>query len=512
MADFQITQRWLAEQDASRQRPVAFDPTARAKIDRMLTSVWEHQNRFVTGADGRPYCGADDKDLDSDGNTSEYVTFSEGVGYKLFREVLMGLWARKHGDAAIDDKARAAFERTAAWSAAHLRRDRLKTIYDIEQKKWIPVPPEKRDSLLAWRWVPSFADREGGIIHAHKARKDGVWIDGLDAAPDGDFFTIAALRMASLLWPASPASRGWSSWAREMAVDARRKYARQIGGRSHLLGGDEFHKVNGINPSYGFEAIHGMLADLDLEGAAVWRETSQTSFENTVRAADATLHRPVKHLGKIEQREVRGSVHLPPNWVSFDGTTYSDIPWPDLKAKGWYMGWDAVRTLWMKGAFFLATGNPDARRYLLDESGTRADLGPRAFLRREFLKNGRLRTCYSIDGSQRHIDERLCNQETPFANGNYLGYFYAAGDRKMATALVARLSSAYRNGQEPARRGTFEIGGKVEKDNYYSDHWAWMGLAMAAGLVEDFFAGYNAWRASQSSLKKTARDERFFDR
>lgn len=476
--------------------PIHLDKTTVEALDKMLYEVWLHNNKYMLEVGGRPLAGKDDNDIDGDGNRTEYLTVSETIGYKLFREVLMGIHAIKRRDKRLVNLAAQKFGAVFRWANLNLRRDHIEAVYAIDEKRWISVPEKKRDSLLAWRWTPTIDGSRGGIIRSPKFRdSDHVWIDGMDGAPDGDLFTIAALYMASMIWTDMPSSMDYRQAATEMARDVRKKYLQKIGDKWHLLAGDEFFHVNGINPSYGFEAIYDILADLDPPGKDVWREVKCTSMQAAVVGADSTLH-------KLDGTRVQGKVGVPPNWLTFDGTSYKDMPWFDNK--DWFMGWDGIRTLWLKAAYYLYNQNEYARRYLTDHTGTVGDYGPFAFLKREYNRRGLLQLGYGIDGtkSDRTMLEDGTTFESPCSYGIYLGYFYAAGDEDMTMAMINKLKNAYRAGtigeEIGPLEGTFSNGAQVEPDNYFSDYWAWFGIAMALGLTQDFFDIYKARRTGKN--------------
>jgi hypothetical protein len=481
-----VTKDSFAKWAAKSPPPVTFTPDQLKQMDKMIAQVWEHNNQYMVDNDGRPYGDKDDLDLDGDANVREYNTYSETVGYKLFREVLVGLRARRSADKATEDKACLIFEKVWKWTDNNMRRNNLSSVYDIENRRWISTPGKKKDSLLAWRYVPTIEGGRGGIIHSVTSaprKTDGVWIDGLDGAPDADLFVIAALRLAAILWPGKARQNNYLKAAKEMAAAVREKYVAKIGGENYLLGGDEFYKVNGLNPSYSFEAVYDMLAELDPPGRQVWQELKISSLKAAILGADATLH-------NAEGTKVQGKVNVPPNWLTYNGDRFGDMPWFDFR--DYIMGWDGARTLWLKAAYFLYNRNPLALKYLTDNTGTSHDYGPFAFLKKEYRTHGYIQAGFGLDGAE--SDPQMAKEklglEAPFTNGIYLGYFYAAGDKEMASALLKRLSTAY----QPT--GTFEIHGKVEQDNYFSDHWAWFGLAMANGLVTDAFSLYKEWRVA----------------
>ncbi len=471
-------------------------------LESMVLGVFEHQNQVMMSPDGRPYGDKDDKDLDGDKNTSEHQTVSETVGYKLIMADLIAARARKTGNSALEEKIRPLFAKVWQWTNSNMVRKNVPQVYDTEKwlrtyliqkgiKKpgeiktnWVPMPGTKKNSLPAWRWLDDVAEGRGGIIHSVSSaprKSDGVWVDGLDSAPDADLFIIAALRIAAILWPEDSEKYGYYSSAQEMTKDAREKYAVKIGGEWHLVGGDEYYKCNGMNPSYFFEAVCDICSELDPAGREIWQELKFTGMKDTINAANATLH-------KGDGTKVVGSVHVPQNWFTYDGFQYADMPWFD--AIDWMQGWEG-RTPWMKGAYYLYNRNSVAKRFLSDSTGTAKDFGPHAFYVKEFTDNKFIQMGFGMDGTKNDptmVSQNL-DKESPFGNGIYLGYFYAGGDENMTRAMIGKLKDAYQ-----PEIGTFKIFGRVENENYFSDWWGAAGAAMADGMVEDFFGVYKVWR------------------
>ncbi|MBN1283411.1 MAG: hypothetical protein JXA24_06545 [Proteobacteria bacterium] len=476
--------------------PVTWKRTELDEMDCMLREAWEHNALHMNEVSGRPLAHADGDDLDGDGNRGERITVSETVGYKLFMELLMATMARTSGDAELETRAMENFDRAWGWAERNMQRSALASAYDPVAGALVPIPEGKRDSLLAWRYVPG-----AGVIHHAKNRSDGIFIDGLDGAPDGDLFTAASLRLAAVLWPER---QDYLAAAEDIAVDIRAKYVAEIGGEPYLLGGDEFVRISGINPSYSFEAVYDMMGELDPSHAADWQRLKQSSMKAAVAGADSTLSAggPYMSNGRtigFRARRIEGSSNMPPNWLTYDGSGFGDNEWFD--PIDWISGWDGLRTLWMKAAYFLYDGNEAARRYLQDDAGTKEDFGPYGFLKNHLLKHGRLPAGFGIDGSSSGPELSVMNLTEPnaFSLGIYLGFFYAAGDIEAASRMLGGLVDSYHTQQVPGPigigEGTFaEV--RTEGDlDYFGDCWAWFGMAMARGAVEDLFGLYREWRA-----------------
>lgn len=471
-------------------------------MNKMISEVWENNNRYKTEPSGRPLADLDIDDLDRDGDRSERLTYSETVGYKLFMEVLMAAKARKNGDKSMEDMAKANFSKVWDWAQKNLRRDSIARTYDPILDTYKEVPERKKDSLLAWRYIPG-----AGVMSHPGLSPDGIHVDGLDAATDGDLFTVAALRLAAVMWPEDS---GYLESAKEMAADIHAKYVVNIEGEPYLLAGDEFSQISGINPSYSFEAIYDMLAELDPKNAEDWVRIKGTSMKAAIVGADSDLMAggAARFGGSkydFEMRPVRGTSNMPPNWLSYDGDKFRNNAWFD--ANDWICGWDGLRTLWMKASYFLYDGNEAARRYLTDSTGGKSDFGPYGFLKSHFDRNGKLPSGFGIDGS--HVGKELSAQNltepTAFSLGIYLGYFYAAGDKRIARHMLDSLASIYNpkssGGEIKIGEGTFSKVDSKESMDYFGDYWAWFGLAMASGVLETAFDMYKEWRV-QNGLQR----------
>lgn len=472
------------------------------RINSMMVESWEHNNLYMTEDSGRPLAEPDTTDIDEDGNTDERLTVSETVGYKLFMEVLMAAKARSSSNGQIERAAHQNFERVWRWAKKNLQRRAIEP-FAGKNPRLPEIPENKRDALLAWRYAPGT-----GVIYYKEKRADGVYVGGLDGAPDGDLFTVAALRFAAMLWPER---MEYLDAAKDMAKDIYAKYVVDIEGEPYLLAGDGFGEIHGINPSYSFEAIYDMMEELDPPHAAEWQRIKRTSMKAAIAGADSTLMaggslNPSGKVVHFESRQISGSSNMPPNWLTFNGQKFQDNEWFD--SIDWICGWDGLRTLWMKAAYFLYDGNETARHYLQDKTGTKKDFGPYGFLRNYFSKNGRFPSGFGMDGSSTGPELLAQNlvDPNPFSLGIYLGYFYAAGDKDLASKMLEGLANFYHpkkgSGEIPVGEGTFARVRNKRELNYFGDYWAWFGLAMASGSVEDVFGRYKDWRA-KNGLRAT---------
>ncbi len=64
----------------------------------------------------------------------------------------------------------------------------------------------------------------------------------------------------------------------------------------------------------------------------------------------------------------------------------------------------------------------------------------------------------------------------------------------MLEGLTARYHPKSGKGAVAIGEGTFAKVGTAAELDYFGDYWAWFGMAMAAGMVEEAFARYQRWR------------------
>jgi len=498
------------------ESPVQFDTAEMADIDGMLDGLWEHDLRFMYDPDGRPLGDRVASEYGGIASKEEYRTYSETIGYALLRNTLQAIRFRREGNAEGEARARKQILAVWHWTETHMRRDRITDVYDVARHSRVSMRElsDRADCLMAWCWYPRLPDGQPGVMYdSDRIRRpanyignveDGenttVWLDGLDAAPDGELFAIAALRMYAILWPDDAESSQLLADACAMAKALREKCTMVAAGRTYLLASDMSRDICGLNPSYSFPALYDMIGDdLDPEYRSTWQSMKLTAMRAIVGGGRSDLHTP-------DGTRVAPTAKLPPNWVTFDMVyRFRDHPW--CPADSW-MGWDGIRTLAMVAVYGLQDPSCEAvLRYLTDNHDHDQDLSPRAFLSKQFQMAGKLLTGYRLDGQPIAATPSLndlggLSTETPLGNACYLSYFYAGGDADMTRALLARLKDSYSPWQGTrtiqGHEGTFDAS---NARNYFSNAWAYFGLAIADGLIEDYFALYHQWAETKGESR-----------
>ena len=417
------------------------------EIRRMLIDSWEHYKKTMIDADGRPLSDPDGDDIDGDGNREERTTVSEAVSYVLMRAVWM------------NDKE--AFAKTWHWAKFHLQRKNLSAdnVYFWNREQW--VEPRQKDSLFAWRYIPTLKDKEGGVID-YRWMGPGVWRGCFEAAGDADIDTAAALIFAGSRW-------GYTyplDEARNILGDIWDKEVGRVDGQYYLFGGDQFKASQEINPSYLRPSYLPMLADFDK--AHPWEKLKETSYQAIIEGGHATLH------------GITNKTNLPPNWLGVRGKGRIADSQTFALQGGHIFGWDSIRTLFWMAQDYAWSGSPEAKKYLTDNACTGADAGPYCFLKRELQEKGNLNGGYLRNGQAVPNDgwwSNNLNQEQFAMDGIYLAFFHFAGDRTAARQIYDRLKSSYHQegywGDDP--------------NNYYGQNLAWFGLALVSGLATNLY-------------------------
>jgi endo-1,4-beta-D-glucanase Y len=423
------------------------DDLPRDEIDQMLEDSWKHYKKTMIAGDGRPLSDPDDGDIDGDGDRQERTTVSEAVSYVLLRAVWM------------NDKE--AFAKTWHWAKFHLQRKNLSAddVYSWNKGKWIE--PRHKDSLFAWRYIPTLKDKPGGVID-YQWMNEKVWRGSFEAATDADIDIAAALVFAGSRWnkPYCLAE------ARNILGDIWDKEVGQVGGQYYLFGGDQFKRTHEINPSYLRPSYLAMFAEVD--PGHPWKELAATSYKAIIEGGHATL------------QGIKNKTNLPPNWlgVRVDGSFAGSQTFAEQG--GYIFGWDSIRTLFWMAQDYAWSASPEARKYLTDNTCTDKDAGPYCFLKRELKEHGRLNGGYLRDGRAVPAEgwwSNNLNQEQFAMDGIYLAFFHSAGDRTAAKQIYDRLRSSYHEegywGDDPS--------------NYYGQNLAWFGLALVSGLATNLY-------------------------
>lgn len=151
--------------------------SARLSLVDVQKATYAHYIATMVKSDGRPV--ADDN-----------YTFSETSSYVMLRAIQMN-----------DKKT---FDRVWSWTQDNLLRSNIKSVFFANSHKnrssdWRQDPDTKDRSadLLAWRYDPV---KKIQVWDWTRQDQDKQWVDGFDAAPDGDLLVAHSLRLAAQKW------------------------------------------------------------------------------------------------------------------------------------------------------------------------------------------------------------------------------------------------------------------------------------------------------------------------
>ncbi|MFH1429069.1 MAG: hypothetical protein ABIH39_04920, partial [Candidatus Margulisiibacteriota bacterium] len=187
----------------------------------MTISALKHYTEHKVKADGRLLTDRDHTDVDNDGNTTEWLTFSEASYYPL-RLVKTAQLLAKHKDKLgyteeeynkaqtfLRDK----FELTANWMLDNLQRNKVNKVYQVFADgtgRIADMPAHKKDNLFAWRGTEVNADIDGDgttedvflpiYYEWDPNNPDYTWKDGTDSAFDGEEDFVNAVYNANALY------------------------------------------------------------------------------------------------------------------------------------------------------------------------------------------------------------------------------------------------------------------------------------------------------------------------
>lgn len=178
-------------------------PLSDPAIDNQLAKAWDHYKKFMIAQDGRPLCERDSVDIDGDGDTQEFQTFSEGVSYVLLRAVMM------------NDKE--TFDKVWQWAHDNLQRNNLQEVYHWNTGKF--ETPSTKDNLFAWRYLDNVKEGKSAVIRYDFESPDEQWRDGFDAASDADQDIAAALLLANKKWGSGEGNLDYLSRAKDILSD-----------------------------------------------------------------------------------------------------------------------------------------------------------------------------------------------------------------------------------------------------------------------------------------------------
>jgi endoglucanase len=390
-----------------------------AQVRQVLSASWQSYRRHFINPEGQVK-------LPEQGGG----TISEAQAYALLRAV----WA---GD-------RPTFVRVYGWTQQHLSR-----------------APKYGDHLLSWRW--------GRLA-------DGSWgVRDSNTATDADLDYALALILAHRRgWEAPPGRPGYLEESRQVQAAILDKEVVRLPKRELLLTPGNWHEPAPpylVNPSYFSPAAYRLFAQTD---TGQWRLAEETAASpqspspvmgkdwGEGKAAVAAWHELYRasyaFLEEVSNRlEDRRGVGLFPDWYRVDASGASSA----APGKDTDFGWEAVRVPFRLALDALWFHENQATRLIKDKF--------LPFFQGQWQAHHRLRAVYHYDGTP------AVDYESPVLYAGVLAGALAAGDQNFAREMVQKILSFYR---EDGNRAFFET-----SDHYYANNWAWLGLALYAGLI-----------------------------
>jgi endoglucanase len=290
------------------------------------------------------------------------------------------------------------------------------------------------DHLLAWHWG---------------RREDGSWgVLDWNTAADADLDYAMALWLAARRgWRAPAPWPAYAAEARAVARDILDKEMVRLPDGDLMLTPGNWHELEPaylLNPSYFSPAAYHLFGEAGLDPR--WPALHRDAYP--------VLARLTRKVGDM------AGVGLFPDWVRVEASG-AMVPAPGRDTN---FGWEAVRLPWRLALDRLWFGDEEAARLL------GRDFLP--FFQKEWQKKGKLAAVYSYEG------QPLVRYESPVLYAGVLAAALAAGEAEFARQMAEKILSFYRENGDAAYF--------VEPDNYYTNNWAWFGLALYAGWVRVF--------------------------
>ncbi|HVT74898.1 MAG TPA: glycosyl hydrolase family 8 [Candidatus Paceibacterota bacterium] len=293
----------------------------------------------------------------------------------------------------------------------------------------------REDHLVSWLFGER-ADGSYGVLSAE---------GGANSASDADTDTALALLFAWKRWN----SESYFGDAIGIVRDIWEKEVVPIGGKPYLAA-NNVEKTAGksdilVNPSYFAPYAYKIFAQVDPDRD--WLGVASTSYDVLAESSRLPLDKAATSF-------------LPPDWITIDRSSGAISPPPASDGLTTDFSFDAIRVPWRIALDYAWTGDPRAK----------AALGRLVFLSDEWKKNGAIYSSYSHDG------EPLSDSVSPATYGGVIGYFAALGGEE-GEAVYRKLESLY----DPNESRW------LTPQSYYDENWAWFGMALQAGALQDLF-------------------------
>ena len=303
-----------------------------------------------------------------------------------------------------------------------------------------------------WMWTKSNLQVIGSALFGYLwgPRPDGRYTLLSDhSASDADEDIALALLFATARWH----DDGYRHQASSILTDIWRDEVTEVRGVPYLTAGNwapqQPQPGPAFNPSYLAPYAYRIFARADT--AHNWSALATSSYQlldacTTSRLGDGA------------------SAGLPPNWCSLDRTTGGVVPLSQVHDANSY-GFDAFRVMWRVALDVRWNQSIAGRDYLMRND----------FLRRQWSAHHSLASVYHHDGTVEGGSESVA------AYGGSVGNF-VIGNQAEATVIVRdKLLGALREEGSTVSWG--------ERANYYSQNWAWFGVALVAGQLPQLATG-----------------------
>lgn len=287
------------------------------------------------------------------------------------------------------------------------------------------------DKLFAWKWGKK-ADGSYGVLTDQ---------GGQNTAADADADIALALLMAGARWQ----QEKYLQEAQTIITNIWNQEVITVSGKT-FLAADNLEKNSTrdivINPSYFAPYSFKLFAKADSQHN--WQKVADDSY-------DLLLAMQTQPLDKAK------SAGLPPDWVLIDRNT-GVFKNPTGETTTNY-GYDAMRTPWRLALDYSWTKDNRAKKVLEEMS----------FLNQQWRTNNRLASVYSHDG------QTLTYEESAAVYGGNIGYFVVVQPHTATAIYERKLKSLYDANTQSWNQPM----------SYYSDNWAWFGMALYNNLLEN---------------------------
>ncbi len=291
---------------------------------------------------------------------------------------------------------------------------------------WTKQQLQRSDSLFAWKWGMK-SDKSYGVL---------VDQGGQNTASDADSDIALALLMAAARWQ----QQKYLDEARSIITSLWKNEVIMVGGRPYLASNnlEKDSRTDAIiNPSYLSPYAYRIFAQVDTSHD--WVKLVDSSYDLISRAIDEPLN-------------VTASAGLVPDWIAMNKQTGAISAVVANNALTTNFGYDAMRITW---------------RLALDYEWNKSDrakqvLQKLSFIKQEWEIGQTIYSTYSHDG------QVVKKDEVPESYGTSIGYFMVTDPQLATEVYEKRLKNLYDQ----------DTDGWSQKMSYYSDNWAWFGMAL----------------------------------